>query len=66
MQTLPLRLLSDQRRDGTITFVDGSGTSVGGAWTPLAWALWIGATIVVGRLWRVVPMWRHRHDSPGR
>jgi hypothetical protein len=50
----------------TYTFVDGSGTSVGGAWTPLAWALWIGATIVVGRLWRVVPMWRHRHDSPGR
>ena len=37
----------------TYTFVNGHGTSVGGAWTPLAWALWIIATVLVGRLWRV-------------
>jgi hypothetical protein len=37
----------------TYTFVNGHGSSVGGAWTPLAWALWIVATILVGRLWRV-------------
>jgi len=42
----------------TYTFVDGSSTFVGGAWTPLAWALWIVATVLVGRLWRVVPRWR--------
>jgi hypothetical protein len=47
----------------TYTFVDGSGTSVGGAWTPLAWAIWIVATVLVGRLWRVAPMWRRRHAS---
>jgi len=37
----------------TYTFVNGHGTSVGGAWTPLAWALWVIATVLVGRLWRV-------------
>ena len=44
----------------TYSFVDGHSTHVGGAWTPLAWALWIGATVLVGRLWRVVPAWRRR------
>ncbi len=38
----------------TYTLRNGHGSSVGGAWTPLAWALWIVATIAVGRLWRVV------------
>lgn len=47
----------------TYTFVDGHSTHVGGAWTPLAWALWIGATIVVGRLWRYLPFWRRRRDG---
>ena len=37
----------------TYTFVNGHGSSVGGAWTPLAWAIWILATVMVGRLWRV-------------
>jgi hypothetical protein len=37
----------------TYTFVDGHGSSVGGAWTPLTWAIWIFATVLVGRLWRI-------------
>jgi hypothetical protein len=44
----------------TFTFVDGKGTYVGGAWTPLAWALWFIATVCVGRLWRSVWAWRRR------
>jgi hypothetical protein len=46
----------------TYTFVNGEGSSVGGAWTPVAWAIWIVATVLVGRLWRVVSMWRRRHS----
>jgi len=42
----------------TYTFVDGHGDWVGGAWTPLAWVLWAAATILVGRLWRVVTIRR--------
>jgi hypothetical protein len=44
----------------TYTFVNGKGSSVGGAWTPFAWALWLVATVLVGRLWRVVSVWRRR------
>ncbi|MDP9464242.1 MAG: hypothetical protein M3P52_06440 [Actinomycetota bacterium] len=47
----------------TYTFVNGKGSSVGGAWTPLAWAMWIVATVLVGRLWRVASMWRRRHAT---
>jgi hypothetical protein len=47
----------------TYTFVHGKGDSVGGAWTPLAWAIWIGATVLVGRLWRVRLTFR-RHATP--
>ncbi|MEZ0091826.1 hypothetical protein [Streptacidiphilus sp. EB129] len=36
----------------TYTFVDGQNTWTGGAWTPFAWALWIIATVLVGRVWR--------------
>lgn len=36
-------------------FVDGRADWVGGAWTPLAWALWLTSTGVVGRLWRMIP-----------
>lgn len=42
----------------TYTFVNGEGSHVGGAWTPFAWALWFVATVCVGRLWRVVSVWR--------
>jgi hypothetical protein len=47
----------------TYTFVDGSWSSVGGAWTPLAWGIWLAATVLVGRLWRVASTWRRRHLS---
>jgi hypothetical protein len=47
----------------TYTFANGKGSSVGGAMTPLAWALWIIATVLVGRLWRVVSLWRRRHSG---
>ena len=39
----------------TYTFVNGSGSSVGGAWTPIAYVLWLAATTCVGRLWRLLP-----------
>ncbi|MCU1365052.1 MAG: hypothetical protein JWL72_2365 [Ilumatobacteraceae bacterium] len=42
------------------TVSNGERTSVGGAWTPLAWIIWIAATILVGRLWRVVSIRRRR------
>jgi hypothetical protein len=45
----------------TYTFTKGASTFVGGAWTPLAWAIWIVATVLIGRLWRVVTAWRRRH-----
>ena len=44
----------------TFTFDHGSGTYVGGAATPLTWAAWLATTIIVGRLWRVVNLWRDR------
>ena len=47
----------------TWTFLDGKGSSVGGSWTPLAWGIWIVATVLVGRLWRVTSMWRRRHAT---
>jgi hypothetical protein len=47
----------------TYTFVGGKGDSVGGAWTPVAYVIWIGATILVGRLWRAVPTGRRRHQN---
>jgi len=37
----------------TFTFTDGSSGGVGGAWTPLAYLLWILVTIGAGRLWRL-------------
>ncbi|MEY2581336.1 MAG: hypothetical protein QOE09_1185 [Ilumatobacteraceae bacterium] len=48
----------------TYTLVNGTGRSVGGAWTPLLWAVWIGSIIVVGRLWRALPMWKRRKIQP--
>ncbi len=39
----------------TYTFADGSGSSVGGAWTPLCYVGWIVGTVLVGRLWRLLP-----------
>lgn len=47
----------------TYTYTNGQGTFVGGAWTPLAWALWIIATILIGRLWRAPLAWRRRRAA---
>jgi len=47
----------------TYSFVNGQGSSVGGAWTPFAWVLWAVATICVGRLWRVASLWRRRQAA---
>ena len=47
----------------TYTMVNGQGDSVGGAWTPMAYAFWIVAAVLVGRLWRVVPTWRRRRAN---
>jgi hypothetical protein len=44
----------------TYTVADGNHTFVGGAFTPLTWALLIIGTIAVGRLWRALPRWRQR------
>ena len=44
----------------TYTFTNGTSSQVGGAWTPVAWAIWIVATVLVGRLWRVIPAWNRR------
>lgn len=45
----------------TFSFTDGQATWVGGAWTPLLWALFIGGTVLVGRLWRIpLAWWRRR------
>ncbi len=47
----------------TFTFVDGKGSSVGGAWTPAAYVVWVVAAVLVGRLWRLVPAWRRRRSG---
>lgn len=47
----------------TFTMADGKGSSVGGAWTPLAWGLWLIAAFCVGRLWRLPGVWRRRRQA---
>jgi hypothetical protein len=47
----------------TFTFVNGKANQVGGAWTPLAWCIWIVATVLAGRLWRVASLWRGRRRT---
>lgn len=44
----------------TITAVDGAARTVGGAFTPLFYALWLAAFVLGGRLWRLLPAWRRR------
>jgi hypothetical protein len=52
-----IRYLQDEV---TYTFVHGKSSSVGGAWTPLTYVIWIVATVLVGRLWRVKSVRRRR------
>jgi len=47
----------------TYTFDDGQGSHVGGAWTPLTFAIWAVGTIACGRLWRLLPWWRASRRS---
>ena len=42
----------------TYTVSDGAHTFVGGAFTPLTYALLAIGTIAIGRLWRALPTWR--------
>ena len=41
--------------DVHFTFSNGASTSVGGAWSPLAYAGLILVSILAGRLWRLLP-----------
>ena len=47
----------------TVTFVNGDARILGGAWTPLTWALWLAATVVIGKLWRVIPLLRRSRTA---
>jgi hypothetical protein len=47
-----------------ITFTDGQSASVGGAWTPLTYVLWLAAVILAGRLWRLIPNRDRRVPAP--
>ena len=47
----------------TVTFHDGQWTSVGGAFTPLTWALLQVLVVASGRLWR---LWTRRGARVGR
>lgn len=47
----------------TFTFTDGRASSVGGAWTPTAYALLALVTVVAGRLWRLRRP-RRSHTAP--
>lgn len=47
----------------TYTVADGQVSWVGGAWTPLAWVLFVALTVVAGRAWRALPPWRGRSAS---
>ena len=40
------------------TFSNGASTSVGGAWSPLAYAALVLVSILAGRLWRLLPSLR--------
>ncbi len=44
----------------TYTFTNGTGSSVGGAWTPLTYLLWVVGTVLVSRAWRALPVFSRR------
>jgi hypothetical protein len=47
----------------TYTFAEGHFSRVGGAWTPTTYVLWIIGTVLVGRLWRLLPWIARRRKS---
>jgi hypothetical protein len=47
----------------TYTLTQGHTSHVGGAWTPATYALWLTGTILVGRLWRLLPSTRRRNPA---
>ncbi|ADP81723.1 hypothetical protein [Pseudofrankia inefficax] len=47
--------------DETFAYVNGTHTSVGGAWTPLVYVLMFAGAFVTGRMWRLIPA-RRRHQ----
>ena len=61
--------INAQRQFGSVqtsvryTFVDGSNHFTGGAFSPLASLLWIIATVLIGRLWRLPSVWRRRRAA---
>ncbi len=48
----------------TYTFADGKASSVGGAWTPLVYAILLLGTVLFGRLWRLPAAWRRWRSGP--
>lgn len=42
------------------TFTDGSAEFTGGAFSPLAWLIWVVGTVLIGRLWVLPAVWRRR------
>lgn len=50
----------------TYTFTNGTSNAVGGDWVsrPVPWVILIGGTILVGRLWRLLPSRRNRSNPP--
>ncbi|WP_250280791.1 MULTISPECIES: hypothetical protein [unclassified Frankia] len=51
--------------DETFTYLDGTHTSVGGAWTPLVYVLMFAGAFVTGRMWRLISAWqRQRRQAP--
>ena len=49
--------------DETFTYLNGTHTSVGGAWTPLVYVLMFAGAFVTGRMWRLIPAWRRQRGQ---
>ena len=45
------------------TFTDGHASFTGGNWTLTCYALWLAATILAGRLWRLPLAWARRREG---
>ena len=45
------------------TFTDGHASFTGGSWTVACYVLWVAATILAGRLWRLPLSWARRRQA---